>query len=64
MIVFTDKGFPVQNPYVGIKNKSAAFVMKILVEFGMTPASRSRIQLPEGKADDPFEVFLRRKLGD
>ena len=64
MIVHTENGFPVQSPYLGIANKAMAAMQKLLVEFGMTPASRSRIQLPEGKADDPFEAFLRRKLGD
>lgn len=64
MIVYTENGTPYQSPYLGIANKAMAAMQKLLVEFGMTPASRSRIQLPEGKADDPFEVFLRRKLGD
>lgn len=64
MIVYTEKGVPMQSPYLGIANKCMATMQKLLVEFGMTPASRSRIQAPEEKADDPFEAFLRRKLGD
>ena len=63
-VFFTEKGHPVPSPYEGKKNKSRAAIMKILIEFGLTPASRSRIQLPEGKAVDEFAVFLRRKPGD
>ena len=64
MIVHTENGFPVQSPYLGIANKAMAAMQRLLIEFGMTPASRSRIHLPEGKPDDQFEAYLRRKLGD
>jgi phage terminase small subunit len=34
-----------QSPYLSIANKARASMMKILVEFGATPASRSRIDV-------------------
>jgi len=49
MIVFTDKGFPVQSPYLSIANKAAERMTKMLTEFGMTPASRTRVQVVKPK---------------
>ena len=40
-----------QSPYVSIKNKAAEHMHKFLTEFGMTPASRSRISV--AKTDTP-----------
>jgi P27 family predicted phage terminase small subunit len=36
-------GYPVANPYVAIRNTAAKTMMDIMSEFGMGPASRSRI---------------------
>lgn len=48
-----------QSPYLAIANGAVERMMKYLVEFGMTPSSRSRIQaLPQEVAADPFEEFL------
>lgn len=38
-------GSPIQNPYLGIANKAQADCMKILIEFGLTPSSRTRIKV-------------------
>ena len=35
-------GHPVQSPYVAIVNRQADMMMRIAVEFGFTPAARSR----------------------
>lgn len=61
MVVLTDNGFPVQSPYIGIINTCWRTMQKLLIEFGMTPAARSRIQVPEAAADDPFDEFLRQR---
>ena len=61
MIVHTENGFPIQSPYLGIANKCMAQMQKLLIEFGMTPAARSRIHLPGEKPADPFETFLQRR---
>lgn len=54
-------GYPVQNPYVGIANTSLDQMRKFLVEFGMTPASRSRLSVADGydKSEDAFETFMK-----
>ena len=36
-------GYPIQNPYLPIANKALEHMRNFLTEFGMTPASRSRI---------------------
>jgi len=63
MIVHTENGFPIQSPYLGIANRCMAQLQKLLIEFGMTPAARSRIHLPEEKGNDPFDDFLRQRAG-
>lgn len=42
-------GNPIENPYFSIKKRSAELMHKFLVEFGMTPAARTRINaVPSG----------------
>lgn len=52
-------GFPIPNPYVSIANTALDLMRKFLVEFGMTPASRSRIQVTATGDGDTFEQFMR-----
>jgi P27 family predicted phage terminase small subunit len=52
-------GFPIQNPYVGIGNTALDQMRKFLTEFGMTPASRSRIQVTHTDAKDSFQEFMK-----
>lgn len=53
-------GFPIANPYVGIANTSLTLMRQFLTEFGMTPASRSRIAVADGNnGDDPFSTFMQ-----
>ena len=47
-VIKTPKGYPIQNPYLAIANKAIDQIRQFAVEFGMTPSSRSRVQL--GKA--------------
>jgi P27 family predicted phage terminase small subunit len=54
-------GFPIQNPYVGVANTALTQMRAFLIEFGMTPAARSRIQVEPngGGGGDPFANFMR-----
>ena len=61
MIVYTENGFPIQSPYLSIVNQTMKVMQKFLAEFGMTPASRTRLQVPEEPEDDPFESFVNKK---
>ena len=42
-MVKSPTGYPIQSPYVSIANRQAEIMMRIASEFGLTPASRSRI---------------------
>ncbi len=52
VIVKSPNGFPVQSPYLAVANKAMAQMGKLLVEFGLSPASRARIQSPTENPDD------------
>jgi len=52
MLVKTPSGYPIQSPYLGISNKSFEQMKSIMVEFGMTPSSRTRIQAIEESDSD------------
>lgn len=45
--------YPIQNPYVGIANTAMDQMRKYLSEFGMTPASRTRIQVSSMPVSGP-----------
>lgn len=64
MITYTEKGYPIQNPLLNVINKQSEIMKGYLVEFGMTPAARSRVTTPEGgEADDEFTRLQKRKFG-
>ena len=54
----TPNGYEQQRPEVAIANKAMMEMKALAQEFGMTPASRSRVTLPSAKPTDPFEAFL------
>ena len=61
-VVISPNGFPVQSPYLSVATKATEQLVRILVEFGMTPSSRSRIQLPTQPAagrQDSAETYER-----
>ena len=60
MVVKTpEKGFPIKSPWLSIAEQSLETMRKLMVEFGLTPSSRSRIKVPEdGDAADEFDQFL------
>ena len=49
MVIKAPSGYPVQSPYLSISNKALEHMKKFLVEFGMTPASRTRVKVPKKK---------------
>lgn len=42
-VVRSPNGFPMQSPYLPIANKAFEQMRRMLIEFGMTPASRSKV---------------------
>jgi hypothetical protein len=46
-----------ESSYIGKIQAGRAKLRQWLVEFGMTPSSRTRVKLPEQKDVDPFAQF-------
>lgn len=60
VITETSGGYPMQSPFLPIRNKALELMHKFLIEFGMTPSSRSRIEIgngPSGKSD-PADAYF------
>ena len=54
-----EKGFPMKSPYLCVADQAMETMRKLMVEFGLTPSSRSRIRVPGGGAEqDEFDRFL------
>ena len=53
------KGFPMKSPYLSIADQAMEAMRKFMIEFGLTPSSRSRIRVPEdATAANEFDQFL------
>lgn len=52
--------YPVVHPLIGISNSAAEVMRKFLIEFGLTPASRSRLSVEAPtKPGDAFTEFMQ-----
>ena len=49
------------NPAVAIKFQALKVMKSFLIEFGLTPASRSKLKIDKPAADDKMEAFLRKR---
>jgi P27 family predicted phage terminase small subunit len=61
LVVKAPSGFPIKNPFVTISNAAMNMMRQFLIEFGLTPASRSRIHAEprqQSKTSDPFAEFM------
>ena len=54
----TESGYVQQRPEVAIADRAVKAMKSLLTEFGMTPASRSRISIRPPDEPDPFAAFL------
>jgi len=54
----TQKGNVITSPALWVANKALEQMHKFLTEFGMTPASRSRINVSKQESDDPLDKLL------
>jgi len=55
-------GFPVRSPYFAVAERSLAAMNKMLVEFGMTPASRTKVSAtaPKEENNNPFSKITKK----
>jgi P27 family predicted phage terminase small subunit len=58
LLIKAPSGYPLQNPLFAIANKAHEQIVRLLAEFGMTPASRTRIHVELPHEPDPMEAFL------
>jgi P27 family predicted phage terminase small subunit len=58
-----NSNYPILNPHLSVANAAQKQLQGLLVEFGLTPSSRSRIKLPldAGKVEDAFDVLMKGK---
>ncbi len=57
-VIISDNGGMYQNPWMAIKKRSMEQIMKFYAEFGMTPASRSRVKVDDESPEDELEKML------
>lgn len=58
MIEMTDKGYAHVNPWFQVSTQALKQMKAFLAEFGLTPASRTRIQVAGEGEDDEFDEFV------
>jgi P27 family predicted phage terminase small subunit len=60
VIKSSNAGVLMQSPYISIANKAMATMKGLMLEFGMTPSSRTRVERSRGPnvpGSDPFSEF-------
>ena len=57
-IVKTANGNLIQNPYLAVANRAMEQMAKLATEFGMTPSSRSRVQVQQADAGPSLAELL------
>lgn len=61
-VIRTANGYPIQNPWLNVATSAAKDLKGFLVEFGLTPSSRSRLECDAGsKPEDPLANFTRKR---
>lgn len=59
-VVKSPNGYPIQSPYLAIANKAHEQMTKLLAEFGMTPASRTRVSVSKPDPAAQYAKFVRK----
>ena len=62
LVLKTDKGYHHPNPWIGIANNAMKQMRVFLAEFGMTPASRSRVHMGDEGEEDPYQQYLNGQM--
>jgi P27 family predicted phage terminase small subunit len=62
MVVKTPSGYPMPSPYAPLAQKALVTMYRFMVEFGLTPASRTRVAraTPKLEPHNPLDRFIRR----
>lgn len=60
-VTVTEKGEPVATAWLRISDAAMKQMRAFLVEFGMTPSSRSRVSVSQPAQQDPYEAFRQKR---
>lgn len=63
-VLVTDKGYAYQSPWVGIANAAVDQMRRFACEFGMTPASRTRIHVEKKERELSLAEVLFAEVGN
>lgn len=55
MVVKSPSGYPMQTPWLSISNAAFKQMKDVMVEFGMTPSSRSKVNVTSKQESNPFD---------
>lgn len=58
LLVKAPNGYPMQSPLLAVANKAMKQMKEFLIEFGMTPSSRSKVTVDKDEKDE-FDEFLK-----
>lgn len=58
LVLTTDKGYTYPNPLIGIANGALEQMKRFMVEFGMTPSSRTKVKVEKPQEPDELERLL------
>ena len=61
VMIKSPSGFPIQSPYLSIAKKAMEQMRSLLSEFGMSPATRTRVSGTPVAEMDEFELLMSRK---
>ena len=64
-VVKAPSGYPILNPYVGIASRAQAAMVRMLMQFGMSPASRSSAKAEKKDENDggAIDKWLEQNAG-
>ncbi len=60
MVTKAPSGYPMISPYLSVANKAMEQARRFLIEFGMTPSSRTRVTVQEEETRSPLEKLRKR----
>ena len=60
-VVKSPSGYPMISPYLVVANRALEQIRAFMTEFGLSPASRSRIFVNTDEYEDAFESWMRDK---
>jgi P27 family predicted phage terminase small subunit len=62
LVVKTPNGYPILSPYLSVANKALHQMQSFLIEFGMSPAARSRISAAPPKGDESPKARKAKRM--